>query len=172
MNLNHHLINQSKLNTHPQQPTNSMQNRTKFITLFIIVCSCIRPCHSAEQHPVSIPRKIFNFFFPVVTVELRNNVTRHVHVKCGVEEWKDELLALESGESISWSFREILFPLKWCYVHVNDDVQGVFWASHVRLQCTDCHWIIQSDGVYFYRQNSRKWIKNRLLFRPLGEIKP
>ncbi|KAK1568987.1 hypothetical protein Q3G72_031283 [Acer saccharum] len=73
---------------------------------------------------------MFNLLFPMVTVELRNNASHHVHVKCGVEEFKEEMMLLNAGDAISWEFREILFPLKWCYVHIDNDNQGVFWASH------------------------------------------
>ncbi|KAK0590177.1 hypothetical protein LWI29_023540 [Acer saccharum] len=67
----------------------------------------------------------------MVTVELRNNASHHVHVKCGVEEFKEEMMLLNAGDAISWEFREILFPLKWCYVHIDNDNQGFFWASHL-----------------------------------------
>ncbi|KAI9176524.1 hypothetical protein LWI28_003852 [Acer negundo] len=132
----------------------------KFMVVLNLCVSFQRPCLGEPVN--SFPQRMFNLLFPMVTVELRNNASHHVHVKCGVEKFKEEMMLLNAGDAISWEFREILFPLKWCYVHIDNDNQGVFWASHVRLQCTHCYWSIKDDGVYFYRQNLNKWINQRL----------
>ncbi|KAJ0113319.1 hypothetical protein Patl1_01470 [Pistacia atlantica] len=105
----------------------------------------------------------------MVTVELRNEAKHPIYVKCGDPE-VEQLRMLTTGETISWEFREILFPLKWCYVYVKNDTQGVFWASHVRLQCTHCIWRIRNDGIYYYKPKLQEWIKRHLYQCPILNV--
>lgn len=127
-----------------------------FFFFIILISSSLSP---------SLPAKTFNLFFPEVTVELRNNATHGVHVKCGYE----KLNELNNADTMKWRFREILYPLKWCYARIDEDKEGVFWASHVRSQCSYCYWSIRDDGVYFYRENLRRWDKQRLLSGPIRD---
>ncbi|OMO77356.1 Plant self-incompatibility S1 [Corchorus capsularis] len=100
-------------------------------------------------------------FFPRVTVTIQNEAGHKVYLKCGFEDSKQELERLEPGDKRSWSFREILFPLRWCYVHINNDNRGAFWAFNVQLQCTDCVWKITDDGAYRFNVEN-KWVKSQL----------
>lgn len=87
--------------------------------------------------------------FPHVTVTMQNAASKKVYYMCGFAGEKRELQALEVGEEKSWTFREVMFPLRWCYVHITEDIRGAFWASTVLLKCTLCRWQILDDGVYF-----------------------
>ncbi|MFQ6625164.1 hypothetical protein Gotur_004001, partial [Gossypium turneri] len=90
--------------------------------------------------------------FPTVTVTLINEASHSVYLKCGFDEGGEYkgLQKMEPGDSITWSFVELIFPLRWCYVHIDEENYGAFWAFTVFLQCRDCKWIIRDDGAYHF----------------------
>lgn len=149
------------------QAANIMHKLMKFFVFFNLLLSCLAPS-SAEP---SFGSKVLNFLFPVVTVKLTSNATHEVYVKCGAKQWKDQLQILMKGDSISWQFREILFPLKWCFVHIDKHNQGVFWAVNVKFQCTHCQWSINDNGVFLYREKLQEWEKHPLFLGPIQVIR-
>ncbi|EEF38501.1 conserved hypothetical protein [Ricinus communis] len=104
---------------------------------------------SAEESTI---KQIWDYLVPTVKVSLANNATHNVDVMCGGKDGED-LIVLKPGERISWQVLDVMFPLAWCYAHVNDTYHGVFWAYQVRLQCIQCNWEIQNDGVYLIKPN-------------------
>ncbi|KAK8690974.1 hypothetical protein V6N13_074495 [Hibiscus sabdariffa] len=98
-------------------------------------------------------------FFPKVNVSLKNEANHSVYLKCGFKD--QELQRLEPGEMRWWTFVEILFPLRWCYVHINNDIRGAFWAFTVFLKCANCTWSIRNDGAYHFNHN-HIWKKHKL----------
>ncbi|WRX18308.1 Plant self-incompatibility S1 - like 4 [Theobroma cacao] len=84
--------------------------------------------------------------FPRVTVSIQNEASHSVYLKCGFDRVDQNLRRLEPGQTTSWTFYEILFPLRWCYVHINNEIHGAFWAFTVALKCTHCTWSLRDDG--------------------------
>ncbi|CAN0897704.1 hypothetical protein LINGRAHAP2_LOCUS19276 [Linum grandiflorum] len=59
-----------------------------------------------------------------------------------------ELSTFPPGEVRHWSVRDVAFPLVWCYLHVNDSIQGVFWGFLSRYRCDEhCDWRIRDYGL-------------------------
>ncbi|XWS49521.1 hypothetical protein CRYUN_Cryun12cG0010100 [Craigia yunnanensis] len=100
--------------------------------------------------------------FPRVTVAIRNEANHSVYLKCGFDHVNQDLRRIQPGEMKSWTFIEILFPLRWCYVHINNENRGAFWAFTVFLRCTDCTWSIRDDGVYNLNNDEKIWEKHKL----------
>lgn len=66
------------------------------------------------------------------------------------------LKILEPGKERTWKFTQISFPLHWCYIYVNSQISGFFWAYGVRSRCTDCFWKID-QYPYLYRDDRSRW---------------
>ncbi|TYI34365.1 hypothetical protein ES332_A03G003800v1 [Gossypium tomentosum] len=105
--------------------------------------------------------------FPTVTVTLINEASHSVYLKCGFDESGEYkgLQKMEPGDSITWSFVELIFPLRWCYIHIDEETYGAFWAFTVFLQCHDCQWIIRDDSAYHFNHYYDVWKKTRLFFQ-------
>ncbi|KAK8626304.1 hypothetical protein V6N13_133955 [Hibiscus sabdariffa] len=100
--------------------------------------------------------------FPKVNVTLKNEASHGVYLKCGFDETKDQTLQkLEPGEARWWSFVEVWFPLRWCYLHISNDNRGAFWAFTVFLKCSNCSWSIRNDGPYHFNHR-QVWKKHKL----------
>ncbi|XVF52311.1 hypothetical protein PTKIN_Ptkin05aG0008500 [Pterospermum kingtungense] len=102
--------------------------------------------------------------FPKVTVTMVNEANHSIYLMCGFDGGgkNRELQRVQPGEMRSWSFYEILFPLRWCYVHISNETRGAFWAFTVFLQCTTCTWSIRNDGVYYLDNTRQIWEKHKL----------
>ncbi|GLT91261.1 hypothetical protein SLE2022_091570 [Rubroshorea leprosula] len=120
---------------------------------------------SASPKP-SIINSIINNIFPQWTVSLKNDVSHGpVYFTCAFEGSDKTVQRLEAGQTMSWTVREILFPMRWCYVDINNNLRGAFWVFRVTLKCFNCSWSIRNDGVYYFNELERRWEK-QLLFSP------
>ncbi|XVF11093.1 hypothetical protein REPUB_Repub07fG0239800 [Reevesia pubescens] len=101
--------------------------------------------------------------FPKVRVAIKNEANHRVYLKCGFG--NHDLERLEPGQMKSWTFFEILFPRRWCYVHINNENRGAFWVFTVLLKCTDCKWSIRDDGAYHLNNYEKIWEKHKLFLQ-------
>ncbi|CAN0842665.1 hypothetical protein LINGRAHAP2_LOCUS3650 [Linum grandiflorum] len=70
---------------------------------------------------------------------------------------------LGPGEEISWAVRDVLFPLVWCYVEINNDEWGIFWGYQAKLRCySHCNWMIRDDGIWLKRRRyeDKVWLNH------------
>ncbi|CAN1333853.1 hypothetical protein LINPERPRIM_LOCUS36194 [Linum perenne] len=64
---------------------------------------------------------------------------------------------------MAWKVRDVLFPLVWCYVEINDVEFGVFWGYMAKLRCfSHCDWRIRDEGMFlrrkYEREDERMWL--------------
>uniref|UniRef100_A0A2C9U4C6 S-protein homolog n=1 Tax=Manihot esculenta TaxID=3983 RepID=A0A2C9U4C6_MANES len=128
-------------------------SKQKFIFCTILVLSTMSAPSSAEK---SIINKIIDFLMPLIEVRLTNNASYDIPFMCETKNYDQSLHILKSGQQISWSITDIMFPLSWCYLHLNDTNHGVFWIYQVRLGCNKCNWTIQDDGLFLLKDNNFK----------------
>lgn len=136
------------------------------LTLFSIQLLSFSIQSSAAGQQPTFAETIRQKVFPKVTVTMKNEANHSVYLKCGFDRDHNnqELQKLQRGEIRSWSFFEIMFPLRWCYVHISNNNRGVFWVFTVFLQCTKCSWTIRDDGVY-HLNIKEIWEKHKLYIK-------
>ncbi|CAL1356132.1 unnamed protein product [Linum trigynum] len=90
--------------------------------------------------------------FPMVNVTITNNASHEVWYMCNNKGGPhDRLYKLGVGGVSQWAIRDIGFPLVWCYMHINDGIQGVFWGFLPKYRCDrHCDWWVKDDGLYLY----------------------
>ncbi|GKU95805.1 hypothetical protein SLEP1_g9122 [Rubroshorea leprosula] len=142
------------------------KNMITFFFAILFLWSFVTP--SAARNPPAFAEKVMHFFFPNITVALRNDCERDVFYSCKFKDSEGHLTALQPNGTKSWTFKEILFPLRWCYVSTGKNVYGVFWTYSVRLKCTYCNFSLRKDGVYLYIKDKREWEKRPLYLDPLS----
>ncbi|KAM7269305.1 hypothetical protein ACFE04_024802 [Oxalis oulophora] len=111
---------------------------------------------------VSSAKSFMDTLFPTSEVTITNNANQTVQVTCDVKELEmgDEhrLFLLHPEQATTFKIQQILFPLHWCYVRINKDLYGTFWAYTVRDNCgVSCKLSIRDDGVYVYNPAMQTW---------------
>ncbi|KAI8527702.1 hypothetical protein RHMOL_Rhmol12G0095400 [Rhododendron molle] len=94
--------------------------------------------------------------FPTIEVTLSNESGNNIYHLCNFNSSQKSFNLLPKGEKVSWQFRQHLFPTRWCYLYLNDEKHGFFWAYTVRLKCKECAWRI-TNGPYIYRRRDKIW---------------
>jgi hypothetical protein len=94
--------------------------------------------------------------FPTAEVILSNESGDNIYYMCNFNGSPKSFDLLPKGEKASWQFRQHLFPTRWCYLYLNDQKHGFFWAYTVRLKCKKCVWKI-TNGPYIFRMRSKLW---------------
>ncbi|KAF5735050.1 hypothetical protein HS088_TW15G00549 [Tripterygium wilfordii] len=102
-------------------------------------------------------------WFPRKGVIIRNDATHNVILKCDAKEFDMKIKLLPPGTEERFEFLEIIFPLRWCYVQIDDKIHGLFWAYATKLKCnTACSWSIRDTGIFMYNDDMRSWTPSPL----------
>lgn len=104
--------------------------------------------------------------FPVIEVTLANDGEDPVLFMCKFTNKDNNLHVLGKGDIYRYNFTQIAFPMRWCYLYINEKTNGFFWAYNVRLRCTKCFWSI-NNFPYLYRSDRSRWERQKL-YAPLG----
>ncbi|CAN1157380.1 hypothetical protein LINPERHAP2_LOCUS21530 [Linum perenne] len=97
--------------------------------------------------------------FPLVNVTFINETPHDVLLMCNKEGFQDYLRTVHPGEVKYWTVRDIAFPLVWCYLHIDDKQQGVFWGYLPKYRCDrHCKWLMRDDGLYLVTQYEYQYI--------------
>lgn len=134
--------------------TVSEKNFIMFTIFVIVISSVLSPC--TANSPIE---RLVDYISPVVTVNFMNNASHDVALMCDHKGYDNNLHILKTNATVTWKFRDLLFPLKWCYIYINEENQGVFWAYMVRFKCKQCMWSMKDDGLYFTGESSPAWTK-------------
>ncbi|KAL8157494.1 hypothetical protein AgCh_002268 [Apium graveolens] len=106
--------------------------------------------------------RINNNLFPRVEVTLFNESEDKVLYMCSFGDEKERSLrVLEGGQQNSWNFTQFAFPLHWCYLYVNENRHGFFWAYGVRSRCIKCFWKV-GKFPFLYRSDRNRWERQQL----------
>lgn len=120
------------------------------------------PPSAAVQNPdVSIFSKIKYYFFPIIEITLFNEGEHDILYTCNLTPNATGLYVLRRGDKFSYSFTQVAFPMRWCYLYINDQMNGFFWSYNVRLRCTKCFWSIRKYP-YLYRSDRTRWERQQL----------
>ncbi|CAK9151275.1 unnamed protein product [Ilex paraguariensis] len=125
------------------------------IVLAIVLCMFLKPSFAGFEK---------RNLFPNVTVTVANDRDKDVFCMCKGSKFSDALHVLKAGERLSYVFTQIAFPMRWCYLYIDDNKQGFFWAYTVRSRCTMCFWSIK-EQPYLYRPDRNRWERQKL-YRP------
>ena len=99
--------------------------------------------------------------FPKVEVTLYNESDDKVLYMCSFDENQRSLQVLGAGQQNSWNFTQFAFPLHWCYLYVNEERHGFFWAYGVRSRCIKCFWKV-GKFPFLYRSDRNRWERQQL----------
>ncbi|KAG8368361.1 hypothetical protein BUALT_Bualt15G0037500 [Buddleja alternifolia] len=81
--------------------------------------------------------------FPEVEITLANDGSYPIWYMCQTGGRRDSLYALQPNSTFRFVFRQIAFPMRWCYLYyATPNSNGFFWAYTVRSRCTKCFWSI------------------------------
>ncbi|GAA0148693.1 hypothetical protein LIER_08067 [Lithospermum erythrorhizon] len=114
----------------------------------------------------------FSDVFPRVGVVLANEDDQSVYYMC--QKYKDVVLAnndtlhvLKPNDAFEFSIFHVAYPRRWCYMYINKDTNGFFWAYSVRKKCgRNCYFGVKNRFLYMYREDRKRWERQQL-YKPL-----
>lgn len=124
------------------------------------------PSSAANHEEDGVFGNIYKALFPTIEVTLANDGDYPVFFMCKFTDKDNYLHTLEKGEIYRYNFTQIAFPMRWCYLYINQKSHGFFWAYNIRLRCTKCFWSI-ANYPYLYRSDRSRWERQKL-YAPLG----
>lgn len=141
-----------------------------FIVLVVLCTACLLAVALPQVDGSSSDNGALEFvktrLFPVIEVTLANDGEDPVLFMCKFTSKDNNLHVLGKGDIYRYNFTQIAFPMRWCYLYVNEKTNGFFWAYNVRLRCTKCFWSI-NNFPYLYRSDRSRWERQKL-YAPLG----
>ncbi|EPS69551.1 hypothetical protein M569_05216 [Genlisea aurea] len=112
---------------------------------------------------------VFSFGFvaimPEVEVTIANDGASPVLFMCQLTDKSDSLYTLKSNVTYIFHFTQIAFPMRWCFLYINPNTHGFFWAYTVRSRCTKCFWSV-TKHVSLYRGDKGRWERQKLFMPP------
>ncbi|KAG8368424.1 hypothetical protein BUALT_Bualt15G0044000 [Buddleja alternifolia] len=103
--------------------------------------------------------------FPEVEITLANDGSYPIWYMCQTGGRRDSLYALQPNSTFRFVFRQIAFPMRWCYLYATPNSNGFFWAYTVRSRCTKCFWSINKYPS-LYRGDKGRWERQKLFMPP------
>lgn len=153
----------------------SMANKTAdaifaIVAIILLLSSNIANASNNKEPPnakkdKTIFQSIRDFFFPTIEITIFNDGADSVYYMCKFTKNDTGLHELRPREKFIYNFTQIAFPMRWCYLYINDKMNGFFWSYSVRLRCTKCFWSI-SNYPHLYRSDRGRWERQQL-FNPL-----
>lgn len=104
-------------------------------------------------------------FFPEIEVTLANDGLYPIWYMCQMTSTSDSLYELPPNTTYHFSFQQIAFPMRWCYLYISKTSHGFFWAFTVRSRCTKCFWSINKHPS-LYRGDKGRWERQKLFMPP------
>ncbi|EPS57159.1 hypothetical protein M569_17662, partial [Genlisea aurea] len=102
---------------------------------------------------------------PEVEVTLANDGSSGVLFMCQRTSKSDSLYTLLPNSTYRFSFTHLAFPMRWCFLYINPEAYGFFWAYTVRSRCTKCFWSITKHAS-LYRGDKGRWERQKLFTPP------
>ncbi|KAL7119028.1 hypothetical protein ACP275_02G037400 [Erythranthe tilingii] len=109
--------------------------------------------------------------FPELEVTLANDGTYPIWFMCQMTDKSNSLFQLQPNATYRFSFLQVAFPMRWCYLYVSPKSHGFFWAYTVRSRCTKCFWSINKHPS-LYRGDKGRWERQKLFMPPGFKIDP
>ncbi|KAL3621129.1 hypothetical protein CASFOL_036041 [Castilleja foliolosa] len=106
-----------------------------------------------------------NFLFPDVEITLANDGLYPVWYMCQMTDKSDSLYELAPNVTYRFSLKQAAFPMRWCFLYINPNKHGFFWAFTVRSKCTKCFWSINKHPS-LYRGDKGRWERQKLFMPP------